>query len=180
MAVVAVATAGVVDGVVDDQERRLLDQQADAAEAVIQSSFSTLASTLPLLGALGQPGIGSPVLFDTVAGAFAGDDGLAGVAQEDGGEIVVQQAAGDGPQAGDELPASWTGLAERALTADGLVAEVHQAGGRRRLMLAVGIPGLAGVVAFAELSFDVDRLTQDSSDGPFSELDGAIYVGPDA
>jgi len=180
VAVVAVTTAGVVDGVVVDQERRLLDQQADAAEAVIRSSFSNLASTLPLLGALGQPGIGSPVLFDSVAGALAGDDGLAGVAQEDGGALVVQRAAGDGPQAGDELPGSWAGLAERALTADGFVAEIQQSGERRRLMLAVGVPGVDGVVAFAELSFDVDRLAQDSADGPFSELDGAIYVGPEA
>ncbi|HEV7723102.1 MAG TPA: ATP-binding protein, partial [Iamia sp.] len=155
------------------------DQQADAAEAVIGSSFSRLSSTLPLLGALAQPDFGSPVLFDTLAGSFAGDDGFAGVARVEDGTLVVQGGAGDGPEAGQELPEAWTDLVERAQAAEGLVAEVHETDGRRRLMLAVATPALADVVTVAELSFDVEQLDV-GSDGPFRELDGAIYVGPEA
>jgi signal transduction histidine kinase len=179
VAVVAVGTTGVVGGVVRDQEQRLLDQQADAAEAVIGSSFSQMTGTLPLLGALAQPEIGSPVLFDTLAGSFAGDDGIAGVARVEDGTLVVRRVAGEGIAEGDELPGSWTAVADRAVAAEGLVAEVTETGGERRLMLAAASPGLPDTIVFAELSFAADRLDQ-GTDSPFRDLDGAIYVGPEA
>jgi signal transduction histidine kinase/CheY-like chemotaxis protein len=179
VAAVAVVTAWVVRDVVHDQERRLLDQQADAAKAVLESSFSTASGGLPLLGLVAQPGIGSPVLFESLAGSFAADDGLAGVAHEVDGKLVIQGGKGEGVEAGRSLPAYWDPLVARAGTTDGLVAQVRQTPDGRRLMLAVVPSGLPDVIAFAQLSFDEGQLTEASSGGPFRELDAAVYIGQD-
>lgn len=177
VAALAALTAGLVDGVVEDQERRLLDQQADAAEALLRSSFSPLTGGLPLLGLVAQPTTGSPVLFDAIAGSLAADDGLAGVAREEGDELVVQRVVGAGAPAGRALPGAWQALVQRAQAADGLVAQVHDTEGGRRLMIAVVPSGLSDVVAFSELTFDARRLSEAAGEGPFRELDGAVYVG---
>jgi signal transduction histidine kinase len=177
VAAIAVLTACAVNAVVDEQERRLLDQQADAASVVLESSFSTASGGLPLLGLVAQPEIGSPLLFDSLAGSFAANGGLAGVARERDGKLVVQGAKGTGAEAGTPLPASWDGLARRATGADGLVAQVRETKQGRRLMLAVVPPGLPDVLAFAELPFDEAKFTDRSGDGPFRELASAVYVG---
>ena len=64
LACAAVFSAAVVNGVIHDQERRLLDQRAQAAGALVSTSFSGFTSTMPLLGALAQPGLGGPDLFE--------------------------------------------------------------------------------------------------------------------
>src|SRR5688572_13689541 len=68
-----VMLAGVVSRVVDDQERRLLEQQASAASALVSSGFGSVTSTLPLLGALADPGLGGEELFSVAAQAMVRD-----------------------------------------------------------------------------------------------------------
>jgi signal transduction histidine kinase len=172
-----VAMAGVVQGVVNDQEDRLLDQRAQAAGALVSTSFGGLTSTLPLLGALAQPGLGSPALFDGVAKQFARKGGAAGTAVRTNGRFVVQRSVGEGPAADAVLTGVRAALVARARTADGLVSTVQPQGGGRRLMFAVVSPSDPEVVVYAEFQFDPAALTKGSNDGPFSELEGAIYVG---
>ena len=124
MACATVATAVVVNDVVHDQERRLLEQRAQAASALVSTSFGGIGSTLPLLGAMSQPGLGSPGLFDAVAQRFVENGGTLGNATRIGDRFVVQTAVGDGPVEKSSLTGPRARLAERASKADGLVTSL--------------------------------------------------------
>ncbi len=178
VAALAGGTAVAVDRLVHDQEDRLLEQRADAVETVISSSFTRMAETLPMLVPLSQPDIGSPVLFDAIAGGFARGQSHVGVARAEGDGFVVERSAGDGPSPGEELGADWVALAERAHEAGGAVAEVTEADGQRRLMLAAPSEGFPDLIAFGEMQYEAAELDR-AADTPFTELHGAIYVGPD-
>jgi signal transduction histidine kinase/CheY-like chemotaxis protein len=180
LALGAVLLATTVNRVVDDQEHRLLDQQARAAASLVSSGFGGM-STLPLLGALADPSIGSPQLFTAVAQGFASNDGSVGTALRRDGGFVVQAEAGDGPATGTSLTGSLGALVDRAASAGGLVTDVTKLDGRQHLAFAVPSPTSKDVVVYAEMKFDASMLTQ-SADQPFSELDGALYIGdrPDA
>ena len=99
LACAAVFSAAVVNGVIHDQERRLLDQRAQAAGALVSTSFSGFTSTMPLLGALAQPGLGGPDLFEAVATPFVANGGNVGTATRTDDGFAVQASVGDGPGA---------------------------------------------------------------------------------
>jgi signal transduction histidine kinase len=176
LAIGAAITAAVVNTVVHDNEQRLLGQQADAASALVSSSFGGGMSTLPLLGVLAQPGVGSPDLFAAVAQGFVADHGTIGTALQDGNQFVVQVAKGDGPTAGAHLDGPTAALATRAISASGLVTDVTEKSGQRMLMFAVKSPVNPAVVVYYEFSFDASSLTASTPENPFRQLDGALYV----
>ena len=176
----AALTAAVVNTVVKDQEQRLLDQQAEAAGALVSSAFGGGTQTLPLIGVLADPGIGSPLLFDGVAKGFVDSGGAVGVAVKNGDGFVVQSAAGDGPPAGARLDGARAALAARAIAADGSVTDVAVVNGVRRLMFAVVSPMNPNAAVYSEFIFDVDDLMTSDENNPFSELNGALYVGSTA
>jgi len=137
-----------------------------------------LTSTLPLMGVLAQPGIGSPALFEGLAQRALQDaDGAIFTATrvEDGGfEVVV--GVGDGPGPGRSLTGYRLALVERALAVDGLVSDLADEGEQRRLAFASVVDADAGIVVFQEFVFEGEALIDTGPDSPFSDLAGALYV----
>jgi signal transduction histidine kinase len=176
LACTSVVLATLVNHLVDVQERRLLDQRAKAAGAYVSSAFGSLSATLPMLGALSQPGLGGPPLFDAVAKNFAQNGGAVAVAARHGDRFEVQQAVGEGLTERTNLTGTRAALAARAARTDGLVSDLQGSDGHKRLLLAVVSPTDKDVVVFAEFHFDPAELTKSTPDAPFSELEGALYV----
>ena len=172
--------AGLVNRLVHVQEDRLLDQRATSAGAFVSSSFGSLTATLPMLGAMTQPGLGSPTLFDAVAKGITKDGGAVATAARQGDRFVAQESVGKGIAERSTLTGPRAALAARAIKSDGLVAAVRGTGDRRLLMLAVVSPTSKDVVVFAEFPFDPTPLTASSPDAPFHEINGALYVGTKA
>ena len=171
----AIGTSVLVGRVVRDQERRLLDERAAEAGALLSTSFGTFTSTLPLMGAVSTA---APQLFDQLTqGAAAQGIGWTGTATSTAGGLVVQAAGGDGPKPGTPLTGPRAALATRALNSPGLVSDVFDEAGKRRLGFAVATgPGRTGVVA-QEFAFDRAAMNQSGANSPFSELRGAVYAG---
>jgi signal transduction histidine kinase len=173
----AVATAAVVDRVVQDQERRVLNDRAGEASAFLSTSFGPLTSTLPLLGVVSTA---APALFDGMAQGFTkGGGGSIATAAKTGDGFTVKTAAGDGPIAGDRLSGERVTLASRALAGSGLVSTVFDQNGQRRLAFAVAIATAPDMVIYEEFAFDQATLNR-AGDSPFSELDGAVYAASTA
>ena len=173
----AIVTAVVVSRVVHDQERRMLDDRAGEASALLSTSFSPLTSTLPLLGAVSSA---NPQFFDGVAKSVAQNGhGSIGIATSTGGAFAVSVAAGDGPVVGDQLTGDRAALATRALTASGLVSSVFDQSGQRRLAFALAIGTSHDTVIYEEFAFDQTAVTR-TENSPFSELEGAVYASTTA
>ena len=177
LAIGSTLIALVVDRVVDDQEHRLLDQQAQAAGAVVSSAFGANLSTLPLLGTLSQPGFGGPALFTAAVQPMVAGGGSVDVLRKEGDTFVVENAVGTAATVGTPVDARIAALAARATGAKGAVFDVtNGTSGARKMMLAVPSVASADVVVYAEFVFD-DSMLQAGPDTPFSELDGALYIG---
>ena len=177
----AILTAVVSRAVVEDQERRLLEEQVEAASTLLQTSFSGVTATLPILAVLTQPGIGNPQLFDAVAQGFVRTGGAVGTATRRGDGFVVAAAVGDGPSPGTSLTGSDRALVDRATTTEGLVSDLRDQDGRRRLTFAVVSPLSRDTVVYLQMVFGADVLL-DEADAPFGDLSGVVYVSdePDA
>jgi signal transduction histidine kinase/CheY-like chemotaxis protein len=181
LAVVAVLTASaigtsvVVGRVVRDQEKRLLDERAAEAGALLSTSFGTMTATLPLMGAISTT---SPQLFEQIAKQSAGKGvGWTGTAAKSDDGFAVMTSAGKGPMKGATLTGPRADLATRALKAQGLVSDMFNEGGQRRLAFAVA-SGLdrSGVIT-QEFAFDPAALQRSKADSPFSELMAVVYAG---
>ncbi|MEY2478233.1 MAG: hypothetical protein QOG87_3548 [Actinomycetota bacterium] len=173
----AIGTSVVVGRVVKDQERRLLEERAKEASALLSTSFGSFSSTLPLLGAVATA---APPVFDQFASQSAVlSGGWIGTMTGSGDGLVVKTAAGTGPAVGTAVTDDRAALVNRALAARGLVSTVFTEDGKRRLVFAVATgPGRATVIA-QEFAFDLDGF-QRSADSAFSELEAAVYAGKTA
>jgi signal transduction histidine kinase len=174
----AIGTSAVVSGVVRDQERRLLDERTAEAGALMSTSLGSITSTLPILGAVVTT---SPQLFDELAArAVPPGRGWIGTASGTDGNLVVQSATGDGPAAGATVSGQRAALLSRARSAPGVVTDVFDEAGKRRLAFAVAAgPGRATIIA-QEFAFDPRALEQQGTDSPFSELAAAVYASKTA
>jgi signal transduction histidine kinase/CheY-like chemotaxis protein len=173
----AIATSVVVERVVQDQERRLLDERAAEAGALLSTSFGTITATLPILGAVSTA---APDLFDQLAKGVARGAGWTGTATTTADGLVVGKAAGDGPTAGVPLNGERAALFTRALSATGLVSDVFEDGGQRRLAFAVATGLDRSTVIAQEFAFDPAALQQTNRNSPFSELEAVVYAGATA
>jgi signal transduction histidine kinase/CheY-like chemotaxis protein len=173
----AVGTASLVNRVVHDQERRLLNDRASEAGALLSTSFSPLTSTLPILGAVS---VADPQLFGAMTQGFAqGGRGAIGTATKTGDTFVVNVAAGDGPAVGDPLTGERALLATRALVSTGFASTVFEHNGQRRLAFALPVGAAHDAVIYEEFGFDQTAITR-TADSPFSELDGVVYASSTA
>ena len=174
LAIGAVAPAVVVGGVVRDQERRLLNERAAEASALLSTAFGSLTSTLPMIGVLAST---NPAAFQAIAGgSMQGASGWTGVVSSTGGSLVVRTVAGNGPAVGANLTGARAALATRALAAPGLVSGVLEQDGQRHLAFAVASPLDRSSVTFEELAFDPAAVANPDKDSPFSELEGVVYA----
>jgi signal transduction histidine kinase/ActR/RegA family two-component response regulator len=168
----AVATSAVLDRVVHDQEQRLLKERASEASALLSTSFSSVTSTLPLIGALATA---SPQSFEMVANGYAAaSKGWIATVAAAGDSVVVRSSAGEGAAAGSQLNGNRAELVKSALGAKGLVANAFGESGQRRLGFAVTSAVDRGVVVYEEFPFE-PAVLRSGTGTPFSELEGAVY-----
>jgi signal transduction histidine kinase/CheY-like chemotaxis protein len=181
LAVASVTAYGFATRVVDEQERRLLDQRAVEVEAVLTNLVGALQSSLRVLGTVGAAGSdAAPSLFaEAAAPLVAGPTAAVGVAVDEGPSMRVVAAAGDAPAVGTLLDGVRDALGRRALARRALVADLVVTGDARRIVLAMPA-GPPGAVAYAETRVDPTTPVASAPSSPFRDVAVAVYAGPDA
>jgi signal transduction histidine kinase/ActR/RegA family two-component response regulator len=171
----AVVIALVVDGVVRDQEQRLLRDRGGELAATLKSSVANFDSSLPLLARTARldrtPG---KVEFAQAARPFlAGGVAAVGAVEERGGVLLVAAAVGKGPRMGNRLQGPRAAVIQRALATKKLVTGlVRDPGGLRLVIAERG----RSFVAYEESLVDPTRAIPDAPGSPFNDLEIALYA----
>ena len=174
MVVGSILCAIVLGRVVDDQEHRLLRDRAGEAAALVSSSFQGVSATLPLLGAVSELDRGQATTL--LAGMFRSGAGSLATAARDGDGFVITTTTGDGPAVGTRVEGQRLALAQRAMTADGIVSTMFTESGKRRLAFAARTLPTVDHVVLQEIAFEPSVLRRSAGDQFFNELDGAVYA----
>jgi signal transduction histidine kinase/ActR/RegA family two-component response regulator len=174
MAGMSVALAQVVRSVVHDQQRRLLHERTSEAGVLVGGLFGGMSATLPVLATTTHPRIGATQQFTTAAKQLTGGIGTIGAVQVAGGTVSTVATTGTGPAAGTTITGARAALATRALAAKGMVSSVLSEPGGRLLSFEVAVGD--GLVLYEDVPLTVFQGTQANDNGPFSELDGALYA----
>jgi signal transduction histidine kinase/ActR/RegA family two-component response regulator len=174
LAGMSVALALVARSVVHDQNRRLLHERTAEAGILIGSLFGNVSTTLPVLAATTHPRPGSTRQFTTTAKQLTGGLGTIGALQVTGDTVSALATTGTGPTAGTALTGDRAALATRALAAKGMVSAVLTESGGRLLSFEVAAGN--GLVLYQDIPLSLFQLTQTNTNGPFSELEGAVYA----
>jgi signal transduction histidine kinase/CheY-like chemotaxis protein len=174
MAGMSVALALVVRSVVHDQQRRLLHERTSEAGVLVGGLFGGMSATLPVLATTTHPRVGSTQQFTAAAKQLTGGIGTIGAVQVAGGTVSAVATTGTGPAAGTTITGTRAALAARALAAKGMVSAVLNEPGGRLLSFEVAVGD--GLVLYEDIPLTVFQDTQANDNGPFSELDGALYA----
>jgi signal transduction histidine kinase/CheY-like chemotaxis protein len=180
LAALAVAGFFVTGKAARDEERRILHERAGEVAALLSTATVNVGTELRLLGevyaALRAPGPG----FTAGARSLAkgGVTGV-GVAENQGGELVVRAAEGSGARVGERLTGVRAQLARRALDARDLVSVLARDGasGRTTLVLALGRDD--GVVIYDETPVDPTGTVPSTGNSPYRELNVVLYRSPE-
>jgi signal transduction histidine kinase/ActR/RegA family two-component response regulator len=174
------ASTVMLRNLVRDQNRQLLHERTAEAGLVLASSIASVKPSLQVLGAtyLADPS-GSVAKALTTGYATAAGSATA-ILSDDHGKLRVRIAAGPGLAANQPLTGARGALVTRAIKAKDLVADVFAGSGRDKPSLAFAIALPDGPVVYQEVKVDPAQLTRSGGDSPFSELGGALYVGPHA
>jgi signal transduction histidine kinase len=170
-----VASSLVVQNVIRDQERLLLQERAGEAASVLAGAFAGVQDSLALLGTIAQTDQRSPAAFASAARSviFPPSEGAMVTAQR-GASMVVTAAAGNAPAVGQAIPADQEQLAHRALSAAGMISGVLPDGSRRWLAFAIGNAAGRGTVIWERVSFSATASAQLT--GPWGDLNLALYL----
>jgi signal transduction histidine kinase/ActR/RegA family two-component response regulator len=175
----AIAGSVIVDGVVRDQEHRLLHERGGELAALLTESVTSAQSSLPVLAQVSQLNQSSPGSFAQAARPLLKTSDLAvGVARERGGIFRVESAAGTGPGVGQPLTGMRAVLAHRALRVSGLVMAVVPDRAQTRLILAVR--GTGGSVVYQESAVHPTQHIPSPPGSPFSDVEIALYASAQA
>jgi PAS domain S-box-containing protein len=183
LAAVSVVAFAATWHVAEDQEDRLLHEQAVEVQAVMAGQVAALESSLKVLGPVGAAdGPQARALFRRTAGKQLGDATTAfGVAAVRQGRLTVVVGVGDGPAEGAPLNAARRALFQRALNqkTGKLVSGILKQDGQRRLVLAMKVEGTRAVV-YRGAALDSARPVQSTQNSPFRGLEAALYAAPGA
>jgi signal transduction histidine kinase/ActR/RegA family two-component response regulator len=160
------------------QEERLLKARVGEVVLVLQSALTGIGSSLQVLGTVATvegsgedfPRSARPLMRDGVT--------TVGVAEERSSGLVAVGSIGQGVASGQPLGRTRSDVAARALDSGALAAGLVAGSAGQRLMVAVPIAGPGRVVAYQESAVDPSRPTPAEPDSPYSELDIALYAGP--
>jgi signal transduction histidine kinase len=171
----AVASSLVVQNVIRDQERVLLQERAGEAASVLAGAFAGVQDSLELLGTVAQTNQGRPSTFASAARSVitAPNEGVLVTAQHGTG-LVVTAAAGNAPAVGQAIPADQEQLARRALSTTGMVSAVLPDGSLRWLAFAVGNAAGRGTVVWERVAFSATASA--TLAGPWGDLNLALYL----
>ena len=178
--VVLLAVAGLASlltrNVVHDQESRLLRERSTEVTSFINTALGSFQAELASAGvAAATYGKNSPV-FNLNAAGLTANSGVLTVARQQGGQFQVVASQGKQPLTG-ALSGPIADLAQRAITAKGMVSTIANDGSIRHLTFALRTPGPDPVVSLVDTAFSVSSLpAQSAPDSPYRELNVAIYV----
>ena len=167
--------------VVDDQERRLLEQRAAEVSALLTLSGAGLQEALRTASTVvGLTHADAAAFASTAKTAVASRRvGAMAVVQDDGAGYRIVLSEGSGLGGGRRLDAPVVGTLRRA-RADGVfvTTPVFQVDGQRRLGYAVLVPNVTPpTLVYGESVLVASTPSAARQNALFSDLDGALYVG---
>jgi PAS domain S-box-containing protein len=177
LAASAVGTFVVTVNLVRDQEARLLRDRAGEVSALLTNSFSSIESSLQVLGSVGSSGRPGATRMFTESATPLVQQGTATivVAHEGTSGFRVTVAVGNGPASGAPLDAYRAALATRALSAGKLVSALLVDERGTRLVLAMPV-GSDRSVVYEESPVDPKTPVPSTASSPFHELRVALYA----
>lgn len=160
-----------------DSREQLLGQQTREAAAVLTVAIGRVETSLSDAAMLAEATGGDADRFASFADSMSTNVGLVG-AQLVGDDDSVVADGGSEPLVGPaELPGTVASLVEAARRDPNRMHIALVEGSARRLAYTVATAGGASFVVYAESSLP-DRPTRlERTDGPFSDLDYALYLG---
>ena len=176
LAAASVALSLTVHSVVADEQTRLLNARTEEAGVLVGTLFGSVGAALPTLATTAPPSPGATSDFTTDAHQYLGAVGAIGALQDSNGSFRVLASVGKGPRPGAVAAPDRAALARQALGTKGLVDAVVATPGGPRLSFALA--DKSGQVLYEDLAFDSAKPIDLGANGPFSELDGALYASP--
>ena len=178
LVLLAVATVSslLTRNVVHDQETRLLRERTTEVTSFINTALGSFQAELLSAGvAAATYGKDSPVFTLNAAGLTA-NNGVLTVARQQGGQFQVVASQGKQADTG-ALTGVDADIAQRALTAKGMVSDFTGSGSQRHLLFALRVPGTDPVVSIVDTAFTVSaQPAQTAADSPYRELNVALYA----
>jgi diguanylate cyclase (GGDEF)-like protein len=167
----SLTAAHVTRGMLDDQEREMLEQRAVEASALLSNGVSQVRMSLGTLVTAVQVAGPDPEVFARIAGNLKGFQTVT-LVDGQGDRLVPFPGMADARLVGETAVAL-----RKALTANDLVpTTVFRAGEERRMGFALAVPG-STLLVYAEYALsDPAKPRRVSSDQAFSELNGALYA----
>ncbi len=177
------AAAWVTHVVVRDQERRLLSERTSEVGLALNSSVTTIPSSLTAVGRILDATGGSLVAFTQEAGedvaAGPGQLSFALIRHTADGDVVVA-AAGRGLAVGQAVAGPRADTVAEALGSTLMVATpVLGTGAGRTLGFAIGPPvAPAGTVIYRESALGPVSVPRQAGTAPFHEVQVVLYAAP--
>ena len=168
--------------VVADQERRLLDQRANEATALISNLMERNQIGLQLLAGVASVTGGDPAVFSRAAASQGSRPREVALVESAGGRLVVTAAAGSLFVSGQEVAGPvGEAIAQAGATPGVASTGVFDDAGRRRLGLATAAGGNRFVYEELPLEQPGTERPPPTATDPFSDLLGAVYAaaGPE-
>ena len=165
---------------VRDQNKQLLHERAAEAGLVLSSAFGSAKPSLEVLGATYAVDPNGTVA-NTLAHEYAAAAGnVIAIVTSEHDQLQVRVAAGNGIGVNLPLSSEQAALVRRAITKKDLVSDLLPRSGNQpaKLAFAVALPN--EVVVYEDAKIDPTQVTNPKGNSPFSELQGALYVGSTA
>jgi PAS domain S-box-containing protein len=191
LVVATVVSTVAVRQVVDDQERRLLDERVDEVAALLATAFGSAESSQRVLGLVWTADPDRPQLFDTVAGGLPGTGLKVAVERSGRAVLAASSGAGGSPGATAEDGAAGDGVGEPLTDAQAEAVRRAREAGRftvtmattdegARLVFASPTGDADGSVVFQEAPLNPSLPVPTPPDSPFRELRAAVYAATEA
>jgi diguanylate cyclase (GGDEF)-like protein len=167
----SLSAAHVTRGMLDDQEREMLEQRAAEASALLSNLVVEVRRSLGTLATAVQVAGPDRDIFDKVAGGL---QGYQIVTLVDGGGDRLTPIAG---MAAARLEGETAIALRKAATAIDLVpTPIFPVDEERRMGFALGVPGTTLLVYAERALMDPNQPRKVTSDHAFSELNGTLYA----
>jgi hypothetical protein len=178
---ITIATFFALRGVVHNQEKRLLKERAIEVAAFLKASTTQTSASLQDAGAaVAVDGKHSP-LFPRLAAPLARNGATVGVAQQVGGEWVVQDALGDAATPGRPVSADVADLVSRARGTRGLIFNFIPGQDSNLVVEGLNIQGASPpTVVFVQTSLPPATPIPAQPDSPYRELNAVLYAAQTA
>ncbi|MGY2874475.1 signal transduction histidine kinase/ActR/RegA family two-component response regulator [Marmoricola sp. URHA0025 HA25] len=158
------------------QERVLLKERTNEVTTLLTTTLANTATVLSGAGAAAAAE-GQSDLFTSLTTTTTAQGGEVVVARQQADSFHTLARAGKGATTvGAQIPADDAGVADRALKSKGMVTGIYTAVTGRRIVLALGVPGQSGVVAYIDSPLGGTTAAPTDPESPYRELNAALYA----